>query len=397
MFEKSRHLPLRSPVWDPGEASNAIQEIVGDALDHFDQEHFWPAHPLEDGLPDGNTSLYCGATGVIWALQYLARIGATPTNHDFRSAMPRLIEANRTEFAQKEYSNHGSLLFGDMGTALLAMRVDPVPAIADAIYARASANTALPVRELMWGMPGSMLACIFMSEMTSEFRWRELYQVQAVRLLDQLEETDDGPLWTQDLYGNHRRWLGPVHGYAGNMIPLIRRWTWLTDQQRARVADAIPRTLSDNAWRSQLGTTWHAMTGRDAHPKLCQHCHGAPGMVTTFADAPFTALVLEELLLEGGHFTWQAGPLAKGSNLCHGTGGNGYAFLKLYRRTKNPDWLQRARDFAMAAIAQCRDARAQYGKGRYSLWTGDVGLAIYLHDCLNCLTTEPRFPTVDVF
>jgi hypothetical protein len=394
MFENSRHLPLRPPAWDPGEASNAIQEIVCDALDHFDREYFWPAHPLEDGVSDGNTSLYCGATGVIWALQYLARIGATGTSHDFRSVLPRLIDANRTEFAQQEYSNHGSLLFGDMGTALLAMRVEPALAIADAIYARANANTELPVRELMWGMPGSMLACIFMSEMTSEPRWRELYEVQAARLLDQLEETDDGPLWTQDLYGSHHRWLGAVHGYAGNMIPVIRGWAWLADKQRARVADAIPRTLSNNAWRSELGTTWHAMAVRDSQPKLCQHCHGAPGMVTTFADAPFTVPVLEDLLLEGGHFTWQAGPLAKGSNLCHGTGGNGYAFLKLYRRTKNPDWLQRARDFAMAAIAQCRDARVQYGKGRYSLWTGDVGLAIYLHDCV---TMKPRFPTVDVF
>ncbi len=48
----------------------------------------------------------------------------------------------------------------------------------------------------------------------------------------------------------------------------------------------------------------------------------------------------------------------------------------------------------MTEIAQCRDACVQYGKGRYSLWTGDVGLAIYVRDCL---TTEPRYPTVDVF
>jgi hypothetical protein len=25
--------------------------------------------------------------------------------------------------------------------------------------------------------------------------------------------------------------------------------------------------------------------------------------------------------------TWRAGPLTKGAGLCHGTGGNGYAFL----------------------------------------------------------------------
>jgi len=116
-------------------------------------------------------------------------------------------------------------------------------------------------------------------------------------------------------------------------------------------------------------------------------------MVTVFADAPFTSPALEELLIEGGRFTWAAGPLAKGSNLCHGTGGNGYAFLKLYRRTKDHLWLERARAFAMTAIAQCREARGELGRGRYSLWTGDPGFAVYLRDCL---TATPRFPTADV-
>ena len=126
----------------------------------------------------------------------------------------------------------------------------------------------------------------------------------------------------------------------------------------------------------------------------CQYCHGAPGMVATFADAPFSSPELEELLVKGGTFTWAAGPLVKGSNLCHGTGGNGYAFLKLYRRTDDPMWLERARAFAMTAIAQCREVREQTGRGRYTLWTGDVGLAIYLWDCL---TADPRFPSIDVF
>ena len=57
-------------------------------------------------------------------------------------------------------------------------------------------------------------------------------------------------------------------------------------------------------------------------------------------------------------------------------------------------WLERARAFAMTAIAQYREARDQVGRGRYSLWTGDIGLAVYLWDCLS---TEPQFPTIDVF
>jgi hypothetical protein len=274
------------------------------------------------------------------------------------------------------------------------MRLAPSTALSDLVHERASRNSGLAVRELMWGMPGSMLACVHMDRMTGEPRWRELFAAQAVRLLGELEETEFGPLWVQDLYGNRHRYLGPVHGFAGNLIPLLRGFDWLTDDQRRRIVEAVPRTLSATAWRSELGANWRAVASRDGPPKLCQHCHGAPGMVTTFADGPWASPEFDDLLLEGGRLVWAAGPLAKGAGLCHGTAGNGYAFLKLYRRNGDATWLDRARSFAMTAIAQSREARAQFGRGRYTLWTGDIGLAVYLWDCLN---GKPLFPTVDIF
>ena len=70
---------------------------------------------------------------------------------------------------------------------------------------------------------------------------------------------------------------------------------------------------------------------------------------------------------------WNAGPLRKGPGICHGTAGNGYAFLKLFHRTGDEVWLARARSFAMHAIAQSERANARYGRGRYTLWTGDPG------------------------
>ncbi|MEM7364999.1 MAG: lanthionine synthetase LanC family protein [Pseudomonadota bacterium] len=103
---------------------------------------------------------------------------------------------------------------------------------------------------------------------------------------------------------------------------------------------------------------------------------------------------IDQVLLDAGNLIWQAGPLAKGSNLCHGTGGNGYAFLKLFERTGDEQWLDRARAFAMHGISQYEAESARVGFDRFSLWTGDIGLAIYLHDCLRA---EAAFPTVDVF
>jgi hypothetical protein len=398
MIALGRHRPLTDDPWSESAARAAIEEIAADAIGEFDSDTFWPGHPSDDGVEDGNPSFYTGAAGVIWALNYLHRIGATRVTEDFRPILPKLLERTIAAFENNspaDYAKHGSLLKGDMGAALLAMRLAPASSLADLVHARAEANMALPIRELMWGMPGSMLAAIHMAEMTKDARWRGLFEMQAARLLAALEDTPLGLLWTQDLYGENDRWLGPVHGFAGNVIPLLRGWDWLTSTQQAQVAEFVPKTLVANAWRSELGTNWAARSRRaKPPPRYCQHCHGAPGMVTTFADAPFATPELVALLVDAGRFTWAAGPLTKGAGLCHGTGGNGYAFLKLYRRTNYPMWLDRARQFATTAIVQYRGARAVAGRGRYTLWTGDVGLAIYLWDCI---TGEPRFPTIDVF
>ena len=395
MIDATRHVALEPRSWDPIEAQTAIDEIVEDAYAQLDVARFWPVHPQDEGAQNGDTSLYMGAAGVIWALDYLAGMRAARRHRSLVTLRHPLVDAAQLQRAALgDYGLHGSLHFGDFPALLVAMRLHPDAATADAIHARASDNNNLPVRELMWGLPGSMLACIFMDALTGEARWRALFVTQAARLLEELEDTDLGPLWTQDLYGSRERYLGPVHGFAGNMIPLLRGWHWLNGRQHASVADAVQRTLACNAVRSELGVQWRPVAGTRELPHLCQHCHGAPGMVTTFADAPFDGPELAELLIAGGELTWSAGPLAKGSNLCHGTGGNGYAFLKLYRRTRDARWLQRARAFAMTAISQCREARLRCGRGRYSLWTGDLGLAVYLRDCLS---GEPAFPTVDIF
>lgn len=397
MIVLGRHRPLTPDAWSESAVRTAIEDIAADAIAHYDPDTFWPGHPSDDGVGDGNPSFYYGAAGVIWALDYLHRIGAVSVAEVFRPVLPRLLERTITSFESNspaDYAKHGSLLFGDMGAGLLAMRLAPTPSLADLVHARAEANNGLPIRELMWGMPGSMVVAIHMAAMTREPRWRALFEAQAARLLANLEDTPQGPLWTQDLYGTHERWLGPVHGFAGNVIPLLRGWGWLTPAQQAQVAECVPKTLAANAWRSDVGTNWGAKSKGEKQPTLCQHCHGAPGMVTTFADAPFATPEFDALLLDAGRYAWAAGPLTKGSNLCHGTGGNGYAFLKLYRRTNDPMWLDRARQFAMTAIVQYRGAQAVVGRGRYSLWTGDVGLAVYLWDCI---TAEPRFPTIDVF
>ena len=46
----------------------------------------------------------------------------------------------------------------------------------------------------------------------------------------------------------------------------------------------------------------------------------------------------------------------------------------------------------MHAIEQVARERRRVGRGRYTLWTGDIGVALYLRACID---TDPAFPTID--
>ncbi len=46
------------------------------------------------------------------------------------------------------------------------------------------------------------------------------------------------------------------------------------------------------------------------------------------------------------------------------------------------------------ALAKHLSPTAAHGQGRYSLWTGDMGVACILW---NCIAWDDRFPTLDHF
>jgi len=156
-----------------------------------------------------------------------------------------------------------------------------------------------------------------------------------------------------------------------------------------RVAELGRRTvavLAHEALRVDGLANWPPSTGERNPDKIrVQWCHGAPGVIASTATLAPASDELTAVLVAGGELTWQAGPLRKGPGLCHGTAGNGYAFLKLWQRTGDDRWLQRARAFAMHAIGQLEGRR-------FSLWTGDMGVALYLRSCLD---GDARVPTID--
>ena len=398
LFDPNRHYPLLQIDWNHDTARQAIALIVDETIARLQTAPLLSGHPMDD--IEFGSDLYFGKAGVLWAIDYLQTVGAVDSTFNVTSHLDETLEQNRQQYSKySPYPEQSSYLFGELPLLLLQYKLSSNEDKAMQIWHSIHQNDTQPVRELMWGVAGSMLAAYFMYQWTQEDRWQEVFKFQAQRLLDEWQlVNEDVYLWTVDLYGSLRQYLGPVHGFASNLTPLLVGKSLLTEAEFQSIAAKAMTTVVRTAVTDNDLANWHAAYNA-AKPKnpptLVQYCHGAPGMVTALAGLPHGVNEeFDRILEQGGELTWQAGALKKGSNLCHGTGGNGYAFLKLFIRTGDRMWLDRARAFAMHAIEQYRLSQQLYGQLRYPLWTGDLGLAIYLWDCLQA---QAKFPTIDVF
>ncbi|WP_323119841.1 lanthionine synthetase C family protein [Burkholderia alba] len=399
LFDSARHEALTQIDWDEGIARQTIARIVADTRAKFDPETYWPAHPLDDeGSTATLTPLYHGAGGVFWALAYLESTGAASPGADLRPHYAPLLSRNRAWLqADTGHRAISSYLMGDTPILMLDYGRHPSAALAERIATLIEANLNNPTRELMWGSPGTLLAARFLHERDGDARWAELFRRTADTLWSALLWSPEHHChyWRQDLYGSRFTFLDGVHGFVATAAPLIAGRHLLDDASwekwRACIVNTIGRTAVSEGGHANWPVMLYPEDNR-APAWLMQFCHGAPGFVICLAQMPDASL--DALLQAAGEAIWAAGPLRKGSNLCHGTGGNGYAFLALYRRTGDATWLDRARAFAMHGIAQTDAAQRRHGQLRYSLWTGDPGFAIFLWDCVQGTAS---FPTLDVF
>jgi hypothetical protein len=373
LYAPELHEPLTDIAWDADRAREAIRAIVTDIDRVFDPDAFWPANDwdaYQASLP--LTDVFVGAGGLAWGLDRLRRSGHAETVLDLSSvaqrALTRYREAPAIELQELPSPARSSLFNGEAGLVLVAWLLAPSDELASDLHELVRQNIGNAANELMWGVPGTLLAARVLHARTREERWRAAVEESVEALRD---ERDDEGLWTQKLYGHSFRSLGPIHGFVGNIAAL-------GDTRGA--ADALSRTAIVEGGRAN----WPPSIGREDKPRL-QWCHGAPGVITTASD-----YLDEELLLAGAELVWDAGPSdseEKGAGLCHGTAGNGYAFLKTFERTGDERWLERARAFAMHALAQ-----ADHLPARYSLFTGRIGAALFAADCIDA---RARFPIVD--
>ena len=334
LFDKKQHEPLAGGPWNERNARYAIADILDDLRG---------AEPLE---PPG---IYDGRAGEVWALRALGQ-----------DVDVELGEADEPSYIE-----------GELGIALVAGERERAAAAARACIS-SDAN------DLVYGSAGALVGAVLLDlDNVAREAVERLWSTWA------FDSKLRACIWTQELEGRTDRHLGAAHGLAGNAYALLRAGGFQRPTHQRELLDRVVEALDRTAIRQGALANWLPALDTPANNVRVQWCHGAPGMVCALAGAPKHA-ELDALLLSAGELTWTAGPLKKGPGLCHGTAGNGYAFLKLHTRTRDTKWLERARRFAMHAIAQRTGARG--------LYEGDAGVALYLKACID---VDDRWPLLD--
>ena len=367
LYDPAAFEPLTDEPWDEVRVRDGIAGVVADTETAFDPDALWPAHEWDGyDAPLPMKNLYVGAAGVVFALDQLRRCGVADTKLDLPDIALRALERWR---AEPDYMAgealpapaESGLLTGETGILLVCCKLGHP--LDDDLRGRIRANLANEAEDLMWGTPGTLVAAAAMG-------WDDLARESADALVSRRDA--DG-LWTHRLWGASFQGVGPVHGLTGNVRALLQVDDPRNDSLRAASAAALARA----ATREDGLANW------SSEGKL-QWCTGAPGVVSAARD-----YLDEELLLAGAELVWQAGAPGeeKGHGICHGTSGNGFALLAAFERTQDELWLDRARRFAVHGLAQ-----AERMPGRYSLFTGGPGTALFGAACLDA---DPRYPVLE--
>ena len=395
LFDPERHLEFGFDGWNPIQAQDWLESWADAALSHWKNTRSFPLHPRDQEAKAENgpkQSLYFGAAGVWLALAQMQNAGLLSLPEKLTDIFAEIDENYQN--APDTGKAVPSWFLGESG--LLSMRLlSEIEAHPDFNLKESKLSQRLedairrnfnnPTREALWGAPGTQLAALLFWEISGDEHWANLFR-ESVEILWKswnYNEEIGTHIWEQDMYGQRSKYVGAGHGWAGNLYPLWRGYNLLDSHKQNLLRERTLSGLKNSGVHIVVSGITHANWPGcfDGEPKMVmQWCHGAPGIITSlsYADLP----EITPSLVSGGHSIVTAGPLKKGVALCHGTDGNAMALLELHRRTGQFVWHSYAQRFAQFALSQSEQHKAEHGDWRYSLWTGDAGLACCLLACL---------------
>lgn len=397
LHDPARHEALISSHWNEASARDRLRRLAQTLANQYSDEHLWPEHPDDvDWSPKvPMTSVFWGAAGTAWAL-------LTLREHELieKSSLPAAKTLQKVKDIARRSpdtpANAPGFLCGRSGILAVIERFDPSETNRQELFQALRETIKRPENELMWGAPGALVAARLLFDRTGDDRFLEVIREASQHLLKTwLPNVElDCFTWRQDLYGKQSQYLGPVHGSSGNVFALLRAGACLSTNETELVLERAEGLFLRTAKLEEGLVNWPAQSVPQAQATLLQWCHGAPGMIVAASAMPLgRSSRLEKMLLQAGELVWKAGPLQKPFGLCHGTAGNGYALLKLFRRTGDTKWLDRARHFALHALKQSDIQAEVHGHRRAGLLTGDAGLCMFLWSCIE---SDDRWPLLDV-
>lgn len=401
LYEPVRHVVVNASAWDEDLARSAIDDAISTVVGAQQDDGLWP---LEGNAAVLNLSLYLGTAGILWGLDDLEARGLQSVQAGARAVDLSAVNPNwqgyESIFNFFDVPRSHSFFMGPVGTTLLTWKKTQDPSLLDQLDRWIGDNEDHPWMENFFGVPSTMLAANHIFGATGDQRFAEHIRSGARYLEKQLQDCEerDCRLWNINLYGESSMLLGAGHGFVGNAFPILKGKEHLFSSDFERWREIIIDTALKTADREHGLVNWPQSVGKPREGRgasLVQQCHGAPGFVIGLVSLMGSGSEeFDELMCHAAETTWAAGPLAKYPGLCHGTPGNGYAFLKMFEKTGDELWLERARSFAMMAIEQRKTAFDSDGTAICSLWEGDIGFALYLADCIDI---SSDFPCLDYF
>ena len=259
LFQPDAFEQLTDEAWDEERVRSGIRAIVADAEERFDPVTLWPAEEWDAwGSPTPLTGLYCGAAGVIWALDALRRRGHAEVGIDLAAAAQRALERAREapelseaeDFELPRHPPRGSSA-ARPGTSSSPGDAGGDGSLEPLIEERILESRGSDANEVMWGAPGGLLAARALLDWTGDERWAEVWRTTADAVW---EARDEDGLWTQRLFGRTNRSLGPAHGLVGIACALLGGGDLLSADRRERTCvDTVADPRTQRRVRGEAG------------------------------------------------------------------------------------------------------------------------------------------------
>lgn len=304
-------------------------------------------------VDEGDFSVYTGKAGL--ALLYL-KLGKIDKAEQLILKCEKKLRQKRVTFLEGDSGvlAIAAVVMEKMGkTSERDVRVKKVVEMADQMDVL-NTKSDLP-DELLYGRSGYLFSLIYLRHhlgpgVVDDQLMKQVTDaiLHSGKQLAQQKTKKNAPLmyeWHDKVY------VGAAHGLSGILALLLQAKEFISERDLNDFVRPTIDFVADLAFES--GNFPSSLT--NDKDRLVHWCHGAPGVahMLLLSHKVWREQKYLDLALWGGDVVWERGLLKKGYGLCHGTAGNGYLFLHLYRVTQ--------------------DVKYKYYADMFGIWCSDYG------------------------